>query len=89
MKILHQFETTIRYSLSIPQMEEALTLLNLHYLGEENCNHMVDGRWVAKYPDIEMTVPEFKNAHYNAQSAYNEKILVNLMEDGTLRIADR
>lgn len=37
-----------------PQLEIQLRkYLNLHYLGDEDCNHLVDGQMVAKYPEKE------------------------------------
>lgn len=42
------------------QEVQLLKFLNLHYLGDEDANHIEDGCMVAKYPEKE--TPEFKNA---------------------------
>lgn len=34
--------------------------LNLHYLGDEDCNHLVDGEMVPKYPEKETS--DYKTA---------------------------
>lgn len=42
--------------------------LNLHYLGDIDANHSVDGVMVPKYPEKE--TEEFKKAVHNANSSY-------------------
>lgn len=85
MKILHTFKKEITISLKDPQRTKALRILSLHYLGDEECNVMKDGRLVAKYPGKE--TQELKETHYACCRSYIVEVDINLMEDGSLRLA--
>lgn len=86
MKVLHTFTKEITISLDEVELRKAYGVLNLHYVGEENCNHVVGGRNVAKYPDIERDVPAFTESHYTVRRGNVVKLKVELLEDGSLRI---
>lgn len=60
--------------------------LNLHYFNDKNCNHYVDGKYVAKYPEIEEKHPEIRDAHYNVRRGQIYKIVVDLYSDGSYKI---
>lgn len=84
MKVLHTFEKEIVISLNYEEKNKAIRLLSLHYLGDEECNKKVNGRFVAKYPEKETT--EFKETHYACHRSYIKTVQVDLMEDGSLRL---
>lgn len=82
MKILTTFKIPTTIHLDESQIREALRLLNQHYLGVDDCNHIVDGRLVAKFPDRE--TPELKESHHNIRRSVRISLPFNLMEDGSL-----
>lgn len=82
MKILTTFKLTTSVHLNDSQIGTALKLLNQHYLGVDDCNHVVDGRLVAKFPDRE--TPELKESHHNIRRSMKISLDFNLMEDGSL-----
>jgi hypothetical protein len=84
MKILKEFTVVVEGYLTEKQSKEAKAALNLHYVGDEECNHVVGGRMVAKYPDKE--TESFKDSHYNVVRGYSGITVVQLLEDGTLKI---
>ena len=86
MKVLHTFTKEIVLSLDGFEIQDAIKLLNLHYIGEENCNEYKDGKYVAKFPDIERDVPAFVESHYTVRRGKVVKLKVELLEDGSLRV---
>lgn len=67
-------------------LDKCMKQLNLHYFNDENCNHHVDGKYVAKYPEIEKQHPEIKDAHYEIRRGVRYKIKVDLYSDGSYKI---
>lgn len=63
-----KFFVPITIVLSEEQQEEIRKKINLLYLGDEDCNHMVNGKMVAKYPNKE--TEEFSDAHYDLGKHY-------------------
>jgi len=86
MKVLHTFKKKIVIHLDYDESDIATSALNMFYVGEPNCNHLVDGKLVAKYPEIEKSVPAFRESHYNCRRSQIVIIEVELMENGTIRI---
>lgn len=52
--------------------------LNLHYLGDEDCNHLVDGQMVAKYPET----LEYKEAIHRATVGFYVSLKVTFDVNG-------
>lgn len=86
MKVLHTFTKEIVLSLDGKEIQDAIKLLNLHYVGEENCNKYKDGKYVSKYPDIERPGPAFVESHYIVRRGKEVTLKVELLEDGSLRV---
>jgi hypothetical protein len=85
--ILHTFKMPVTICLQDLQRQEALKLLNLHYVQDEQCNEYKDGKLVSKYPEFEKEHPEFMEAHYAAWRSYvGHTIDVHLLSDGRLRL---
>ena len=84
-KIIKQYIKTV--TVELDDRDRGYEELNLFYLGERNCNHRKDGKYVAKYPEFEKEHPEFGDAHCAIRRSYKFKVAVNLMEDGTLQLA--
>lgn len=85
--VLQTFKMPITLHLEGRQREEAMRLLNLHYVQDEQCNEYKDGKLVAKYPEFEKQHPEFKEAHYSVCRHYaGQTIDVELLSNGKLRI---
>lgn len=64
LKPSNKFETNVIVQLNVSQEVQLRKFLNLHYLGDEDANHIVNGQMVAKYPEKE--TEEFINATRNA-----------------------
>lgn len=64
LKPSNKFKTNVVVQLTSVQEVQLRKFLNLHYLGDEDVNHIVNGQLVAKYPEKE--TEEFRNASYNA-----------------------
>ncbi len=79
---LATFETTVSVGLDWDDRQAAMRALNLHHLGDEQCNVEVDGKFVAKYPDKE--TPELKESHYSVCRQTVIRLKIHLMSDGTL-----
>jgi hypothetical protein len=62
------------------QLLQLHKFLNLHYLGDEDANSIVNGKLVAKYPEKE--TEEFKNATYNANASHSVKLSVEFDVNG-------
>lgn len=73
---------TILATVPLSRSKEAqlLKFLNLHYLGDEDANHYVDGRLVAKYPERE--TQEFKEAVHRAGMDLMVKLFVEFDVNG-------
>jgi hypothetical protein len=85
--ILHTFKMPVDIRLERHQRDEALKLLNLHYVQDEQCNEYKDGKLIAKYPEFEKEHPEFKESHYSVCRSYaGQTIDVHLLSDGSLRL---
>lgn len=85
MKVLHTFDYPITIHLDYQQKQKAFAVLNLHYLGDEQCNAYVEDKGlIGKYPEKETS--EFKESHYNCCRGQIAFIKVELLEDGSLRI---
>jgi cupin superfamily acireductone dioxygenase involved in methionine salvage len=64
LKPSNKFKTNVLVKLTANQEVQLRKFLNLHYLGDEDVNHVVNGQIVAKYPEKE--TEEYRNASYNA-----------------------
>lgn len=84
-RILRSFVVPISFALDDQQCDAAKKALNLHYLGDENCNELdvFSGYLKPKYPDNETKA--FKEAHSNVWRTGYAKLVVDLLEDGTLK----
>lgn len=84
-KILGTFQVPVSFSLSSSQIQEALRLLNLHYLEDEICNEYdVSGRFVPKYPDKE--TEQFKDAVHRVTMSRQVDFTVAIDSNGQLII---
>lgn len=84
MKILHTFEMEVELSLTHNQKQAAQQAINLHYLGDINCNKL-DRKtklFVSKYPEKE--TQEFADAQYACVRTYRVLVKVDLLENGRL-----
>lgn len=73
-----KFTIPVLIKLSEEQKKELIKKVNLFYLGDENCNHMVNGKMVAKYPDKE--TQELTNAHFAAHGSYFIELSIDFDE---------
>lgn len=89
MKILKTFAKSITVNLNEEERGEAFKHLNLHYFNDERCNIYDEksNRLVAKYPEIERSNPKIKDAYYKCARSKIIKIKLNLMQDGSLKLA--
>jgi len=63
--------------------ERLLKFLNLYYLGDEDANHVIDGKMVAKYPEKE--TEEFKDAVRKAGKGFPLALSVEMDVNGNFK----
>jgi hypothetical protein len=79
LKVSNEFTTFVRIQLDHEQKQQLNRFLNLHYLGDVNCNELDEnGHFVAKYPEKE--TEEFKNAMWRANmvNEYQVKVVYDV-----------
>lgn len=84
--VLGTFDVEITIHLEGDQRRQAQRLLNQHYLQDFECNTIIAGRCVSKYPAFEKAHPEFNEAHYNVCCSHIRTIEIELLSDGRLRL---
>lgn len=84
-QVLCSFAVPVSFALDDQQADAAKKALNLHYLGDENCNELdtASGYLKPKYPDKETEA--FKEAHGNFRRTSYVELVIDLLEDGTLK----
>ena len=85
LTVSNEFITFVRIELNHEQKQQLNRFLNLHYLGDVNCNEMNEnGRYVAKYPEKE--TQEFKDALWRINAVHEYQIKVVYDVDGSCRL---
>jgi hypothetical protein len=83
--VSNEFITFVRIRLDHEQKQQLNRFLNLHYLGDVNCNEMDEnGHFVAKYPDKE--TEEFKDAIWRADMSVDYQVKVVYDVNGKCKI---
>jgi hypothetical protein len=73
--VSNEFITFVRIQLDHEQKQQLNRFLNLHYLGDVNCNEYDENfKLVAKYPEKE--TEEFKNAMWRANMVHDYQVKV-------------
>jgi hypothetical protein len=79
LSVSNEFITFVRIQLDHEQKQQLNRFLNLHYLGDVNCNEYDENfKLVAKYPEKE--TEEFKNAMWRANmvNEYQVKVVYDV-----------
>ena len=79
LTVSNEFITFVRIQLDHEQKQQLNRYLNLHYLGDVNCNEYDENfKLVAKYPEKE--TEEFKNAMWRANmvNEYQVKVVYDV-----------
>ena len=75
LPVSNEFTTFVRIQLDHEQKQQLNRFLNLHYLGDVNCNEYNENfKLVAKYPEKE--TEEFKNAMWRANMVHDYQVKV-------------
>ena len=75
LTVSNEFITFVRIQLDHEQKQQLNRYLNLHYLGDVNCNEYDENfKLVAKYPEKE--TEEFKNAMWRANMVHDYQVKV-------------
>ena len=75
LTVSNEFTTFVRIQLDHEQKQQLNRFLNLHYLGDVNCNEYDENfKLVAKYPEKE--TEEFKNAMWRANMVHDYQVKV-------------
>jgi hypothetical protein len=75
LPVSNEFITFVRIQLDHEQKQQLNRFLNLHYLGDVNCNEYDENfKLVAKYPEKE--TEEFKNAFWRANMCVDYQVKV-------------
>jgi len=84
-KYLKEFVVDIDISLSPEQKQEAMRALNLHYVGDEECNKLEGDQLVGKYND-HINFKKLMDAHYAVCRSTYRRAKVGLNKNGTYEI---
>lgn len=76
----NKFTVTATVHLTPAQLVPLYKYFNLHYLGDVDANHLVNGQMVTKYPEKE--TQEFKTAVWNADASHLVELSVEFDLDG-------
>ena len=75
LAVSNEFITFVKIQLNHEQKQQLNRFLNLHYLGDVNCNEYDENfKLVAKYPEKE--TEEFKNAMWRANMVHDYQVKV-------------
>ncbi len=80
LKPENKFIVPVTVELSSYDQVKLRKFINLHYLGDEDANKLVDGLFVPKYPEKE--TQEFKNASWRISGGYTVNLSVEFDEKG-------
>ena len=80
LKPENKFIVPVTVELSSYDQVKLRKFINLHYLGDEDANKLVDGLFVPKYPEKE--TQEFKNASWRISGGYTVNLAVEFDEKG-------
>jgi len=69
---------TVSINLSQDEIKQLAREINLHYLSDEECNKLVDGKYVSKYPEKESK--ELIDAGYAIHRTYTTEVEVEFSE---------
>ena len=85
LPVSNEFVTFVRIQLDHEQKQQLNRFLNLHYLGDVNCNEMDEnGHFVAKYPEKE--TEEFKDAMWRANVIQDYQVKVVYDVNGNCKL---
>ena len=85
LPVSNEFITFVKIQLDHEQKQQLYRYLNLHYLGDVNCNEPDEtGKLVAKYPEKE--TQEFKEALWRANAVHEYQVKVVYSVDGTCKL---
>jgi len=85
LTVSNEFITFVRIQLDHEQKQQLNRFLNLHYLGDVNCNEYDENmKLVPKYPEKE--TEEFKDALWRAGMSVDYQVKVVYSVDGTCRL---
>jgi hypothetical protein len=85
LPVSNEFITFVRIQLDHEQKQQLNRFLNLHYLGDVNCNEYDDNfKLVPKYPEKE--TEEFKNAMWRAGMCVDYQVKVVYDVNGNCKL---
>jgi hypothetical protein len=85
LPVSNEFITFVRIRLDHEQRQQLARYLNLHYLGDVNCNELNEnGHYVAKYPEKE--TQEFKDAIWKINATHEYQVKVVYDVNGNCRL---
>ena len=85
LQVSNEFTTFVRIQLDHEQKQQLNRFLNLHYLGDVNCNEPDEtGKLVAKYPEKE--TEEFKGAMWRANVVHDHQVKVVYDVNGNCKL---
>jgi hypothetical protein len=85
LPVANEFTTFVEIKLDEYQKQQLRRYLNLHYLGDVDCNEEDEnGHYVAKYPDKE--TQEFKDAMWKANVVHEYQVKVVYDVNGNCKL---
>jgi len=85
LTVSNEFITFVRIQLDHEQKQQLNRFLNLHYLGDVNCNGMDEnGHFVPKYPEKE--TQEFKDAMWRSGMSVDYQVKVVYDVNGNCKL---
>jgi hypothetical protein len=85
LTVSNEFTTFVQIKLDTHQKRQLIRYLNLHYLGDVECNELnEDGFFVAKYPEKETQA--FKDAMWRADMSVDYQVKVVYDVNGNCKL---
>lgn len=79
--IIYSFDQEVSLSIPHPMKDKIMKLLNLSWIGRENCNKFVNGRYINDVNDPEVD-KQLTEAHFNMHRGERVKLTVHVHKSG-------
>jgi len=76
----NKFVVPVSFHLSAADEVRLRKFINLHYLGDEDANELIDGQYRAKYPEKE--TKEFKDVSWRISGGYTVNLVIEFDTNG-------
>lgn len=82
-KCLSTFSVKVNVSFTEEQLSSLRKHINMHYLGDKECNVRTEGGIVSKYPDKE--TPEYIKIMHMINRTFTVNVPIHFFDDGSMK----